>query len=72
MKLSPGFKFSGPTKLCYLRKSLYDLKQTPRGQFDKLAGALKDFGNVQSYADYSMLTYIKGEKSLRVLIMLTI
>lgn len=48
--------------------SLYGLKQAPRCWFAKLTNALKSFGFRQSYSDYSLFTYIKGGKSLRVLV----
>ena len=68
MRLPPGFHSDDPNKVCKLRKSLYGLKQAPRCWFEKLTKALTGFGFVQSYVDYSLFTYIKGEKSVRVLI----
>ena len=68
MRLPPGFHSDNPNKVCRLRKSLYGLKQAPMCWFEKLTKALTGFGIVQSYEDYSLFTYIKGDKSVRVLI----
>lgn len=68
MQMPPAFQASAPGKVCRLRKSLYGLKQAPRCWFAKLTTTLKKFGFKQSYSDYSLFTYIKGDKSLRVLI----
>lgn len=68
MKMPPGFSASDPNKVCRLKKSLYGLKQAPRCWFAKLTSALKKAGFKQSYSDYSLFTYIRNGKSLRVLI----
>lgn len=68
MRLPPSFHSDDPNKVCKLRKSLYGLKQAPRCWLEKLTKALESFGFVQSYKDYSLFTYIKGRKSVRVLI----
>lgn len=68
MKLPPGFTHSDPSKVCILRKSLYGLRQAPRCWFEKLTNALTEFGFAQSYSDYSLFTYTKGSKEVRVLI----
>ena len=68
MKLPPGFESSSPTKVCRLRKSLYGLKQAPRCWFAKLVSALKDYGFLQSYSDYSLFTYTRGQIQLNVLV----
>lgn len=68
MKMPPGFHSDDPSKVCRLRKSLYGLKQAPRCWFAKLTSALKRFGFKQSYADYSLFTYINNGKSVRVLV----
>ena len=68
MRLPPSFHSDDPNKVCKLRKLLYGLKQAPRCWFEKLTKALESFGFVQSYKDYSLFTYIKGGKSVRVLI----
>ena len=68
MKMPPGFQKGEEGKVCHLRKSLYGLKQAPRCWFAKLTSELKKFGFKQSYSDYSLFTYIKGDRSLRVLV----
>lgn len=68
IKLPPGFESSSPNKVCRLRKSLYGLKQAPRCWFAKLVSALKKYGFLQSYSDYSLFTYTKGEIQINVLV----
>ncbi|XP_021748580.1 uncharacterized protein LOC110714381 [Chenopodium quinoa] len=68
MKLPPGFTTDEPGLVCRLRKSLYGLKQAPRCWFAKLTTALKKYGFVQSYPDYSLFTYTKGFIQLNVLV----
>ena len=68
MKLPVGFRHSSPNKVCRLHKSLYGLKQASRCWFAKLTSALTKFGFVQSYADYSLFMYSRGDVELRVLI----
>lgn len=68
MKLPQGFKALGPNKVCRLHKALYGLRQAPRCWFQKLTDALKSFGFLHSYADYSLFVYSKGNVELRVLI----
>nr|AAC67205.1 putative retroelement pol polyprotein [Arabidopsis thaliana] len=68
MKLPPGFRHSHPDKVCRLRKSLYGLKQAPRCWFKKLSDALKRFGFIQGYEDYSFFSYSCKGIELRVLV----
>ena len=68
MQMPLGFETDGPGRACRLRKSLYGLKQSPRCWFAKLTSALKKFGFKQSYSDYSLFTFIKGDSSVRVLV----
>lgn len=68
MKLPPGFGSTQPNMVCRLQKSLYGLKQAPRCWFAKLVTALKVYGFLQSYADYSLFTFTKGVIQLNVLV----
>ncbi|RVW41167.1 Retrovirus-related Pol polyprotein from transposon RE2 [Vitis vinifera] len=68
MKLPPGFERSDPNLVCRLRKSLYGLKQAPRCWFSKLVTALKGYGFLQSYSDYSLFTYTTGNVQINVLV----
>lgn len=68
MQLPPGFKTDDPSKVCRLRKSLYGLKQSPRCWFAKLSNALKSFGFVQSYEDYSLFSFIEANICLHILV----
>ncbi|CAH9050004.1 unnamed protein product, partial [Cuscuta epithymum] len=56
MTIPPGYKTRDTTLVCRLHKSLYGLKQAPRCWFAKLVTALKNYGFLQSYADYSLFT----------------
>lgn len=68
MKLPPGFASDIPNMVCRLKKSLYGLKQAPRCWFSKLLLALKDYGFLQSYSDYSLFTYSKGSVQFNILV----
>ncbi|XP_019094441.1 PREDICTED: uncharacterized protein LOC109129883 [Camelina sativa] len=68
MRLPPGYQLPDKNKVCRLRKSLYGLKQAPRCWFAKLTTALKDYGFVQSLADYSLFTYEQGAVRIHILI----
>lgn len=67
MRPPPGFT-APDGKVCRLRKSLYGLRQAPRNWFAKLASALVKFGFKQSYADYSLFSYIQQGVTLHVLV----
>ncbi|XP_074306524.1 uncharacterized protein LOC141641774 [Silene latifolia] len=68
MRLPPGFSRGKEGKVCRLKKSLYGLRQAPRCWFAKLTAALKDFGFVQSYSDYSLFSFARDTVRLFVLI----
>lgn len=68
MRLPPGFRVDDKNKVCRLHKSLYGLKQAPRCWFAKLSKALKDYGFVQSYDDYSLFVYDCKSIQVQVLI----
>ena len=61
------FESSDPSLVCRLRKSFYGLKQAPRYWFSKLV-ALKGYGFLQSYSDYSLFTYSKAIVQINVLV----
>ncbi|GKA69167.1 retrovirus-related pol polyprotein from transposon TNT 1-94 [Tanacetum coccineum] len=67
MKLPPGLHKGQPGEACKLRKSLYGLRQAPRCWFSKLSSALKKYGFVQSYSDYSLFTLQQNGVQLNVL-----
>lgn len=68
MKLPPDFARFDPNLVCRLRKSLYGLKQAPRCWFAKLITALKGYGFLQSYSDYSLFTFTRGTVQINVLV----
>lgn len=68
IKVPPEFQSSIPNQDCLLNKSLYGLHQAPRCWFSKLSSALKTYGFVQSYANYSLSTYFSHSTFLRDLI----
>ena len=68
MQLPQGFKSNDPSKVYRLRKSLYGLKQSPRCWFAKLSKNLLDFGFVQSYEDYSLFSFVRGDICLHILV----
>jgi hypothetical protein len=67
MRPPPGY-VSSPGLVCKLRKSLYGLRQAPRNWFAKLSTALLAFGFVQSKAEYSLFSYLRGSVSMHVLL----
>lgn len=67
MKFPPGFHSSQPGMVCKLQKSLYGLKQAPRCWFAKLSSALKDYGFVRSYSDYSL--FILQDKDIQLVVL---
>lgn len=68
MKLPPGFQCSSLKLVYKLRKSLYDLKQASICYFAKLVSALKGYGFLQSYSDYSIFTFTHGSTQINVLV----
>ena len=68
MKIPPGFHSPNSSLVCRLRKSLYGLKQAPRCWFAKLVTALKEYGFLQSYSDYSLFTFTKASVQINVLV----
>ena len=68
MKLPPGFKNPGETRVCRLQKSLYGLKQAPRCWFVKLAEALRTYDFQQTRSDYTLFIYFKRGIRLWILV----
>jgi hypothetical protein len=68
MTMPPGFAVNGESKVCKLTKSLYGLKQASRNWFSKFSTALVDLGFIQSKADYSLFTRVKGDSYIALLI----
>lgn len=66
--MPPGYSARDQTKVCKLRKSLYGLRQAPRCWFTKLAAALKKYGFVRLYSDYSLFTYQRKDVRLTLLV----
>lgn len=68
--MSPPPDFHTPHKnlVCRLRKSIFGLRQGSRCWFSKLTRALKQYGLVQSYVDYSLFTLRRGSSQLHVLV----
>lgn len=56
MKLPKGFASKGENQVCWLVKSLYELKQASRQWNAKLTDALSQSGYFQSHLDYSLFT----------------
>ena len=55
MEQPPGFVAQGEKgRVCHLRKSLYNLKQSPRAWFDKLRQAVEEFGMQKSKFNHSV------------------
>lgn len=67
-KLPPGYTITTLGKVCRLQKSLYGLRQASRNWFAKFSTSLKHFDFKQSYVDYSLFSYSKGNVALYVLL----
>lgn len=68
MKIPQGFERKGENKVCKLMKSIYGLKQASRNWFAKLTVSMKNYGFVQSLADYILFTLNQNEKFIGVLV----
>jgi len=68
MCLSLSFSSSAPNKVCKLHKSLYGLRQASHRWFAKLSSTLLTYGFVRSSANYSLLTYSKGDAFLALFV----
>ena len=64
----PGLVAHGEIgKVCHLRKSLYDLKQSPRAWFSKFSQAVEKFGMQKSQSDQSVF-YRNSSSSIILLV----
>uniref|UniRef100_A0A5B7CIF2 Putative Retrovirus-related Pol polyprotein n=1 Tax=Davidia involucrata TaxID=16924 RepID=A0A5B7CIF2_DAVIN len=63
MDVPPGFPSpSSEGKVCKLKKSLYDLKQSPRAWFERFDGAMQTYGYQQSQVDHTHFIRHKHDK----------
>lgn len=58
----------GKDKVCRLRKSLYDLKQSPRVWFERFGEAVKGHGYCQSQTDHALFYRHSNEGKISILI----
>jgi len=63
MEIPPGWSKPETTgKVCKLKKSLYDLKQSPRAWFDRFKRALCDMGYKQCNGDHTLFYRHSGRR----------
>nr|GEZ90769.1 putative reverse transcriptase, RNA-dependent DNA polymerase, Gag-polypeptide of LTR copia-type [Tanacetum cinerariifolium] len=60
MRVPHGYGKIGGTKVCRLRKSIYDLKQASRNWYQKFTSTLLDLRFKRSYADHWLFIYKEG------------
>ena len=64
MDLPPGFKGElGSNKVCRLLMPLYELKQSPRTQFERFTKTIRNFGFIQGQADHTLFYKHSGGKT---------
>ena len=69
MDLPPGFKGKvGKSKVCRLKKSLYELKQSPKAWFECFGKVVKSHSYCQGQADHTMFYRHIGERKVAILI----
>ena len=62
MEQPPGYVAQGESsKVCFLRRAIYGLKQSPRIWFTKLSGLLSTFGFTSYDADPTVLIKSQGD-----------
>lgn len=64
----PGFASENKNPVCRLHRALYGLKQAPRAWYERLHGALKQFGFKPSRCDPSLFTLSHNGHRLFVLV----
>lgn len=64
----PGFVDSNKSLVCKLNRALYGLKQAPRAWYERLHGALLQFGFKSSKCDPSLFTYTNGNTRIYTLV----
>lgn len=64
----PGFASENKNLVCRLHRALYGLKQAPRAWYERLHGALKQFGFKPSRCDPSLFTLSHNGHGLFVLV----
>ncbi|XP_074374435.1 uncharacterized protein LOC141714838 [Apium graveolens] len=64
MELPPGFKSVGKIRqVCKLKKTIYGLKQSPRGWFERFTKVVRQQGYKQAHVDHTLFYKHEGGKS---------
>lgn len=59
MEILPSFTDRFEAKVCWLKKSLYGLKQSPGVQFDRFTEAVVRFGSRESQVNYIVIVHLQ-------------
>ena len=68
MDALPGFHEKFGTNVCKLKKSLFGLKQSPRGRFEKFIQFVKSQGYSQGQGDHTMYFKHSQDRKISILI----
>ena len=68
MDAPSGFEDKFGSKVCKLKKSLYELKQSPRAWFEKFTSSVKRQGYSQAQADHTLFFRRSSEGRIEILI----
>ena len=68
MTMPPGFGIKGENRVSRLTKSLYELKQASRQWFSTFSKTLYELGLIQSKANSSLFTRLKGSSYSALLV----
>ena len=68
MDAPPGFEDKFGSKVCKLKKSLYELKQSPRPWFEKFTSSVKRQGYSRAQADHTLFFRRSSEGRISILI----